>query len=105
MGFAIGIERLLELIVMPQTKREGYYFGAMDEEAVELVISLAQSKRKTEKATVSYKSRNLKTHLKNADKANAKYCAIIGENEFKENKIWVKNLDEKTEQIILIDAI
>ena len=104
-GFAIGIERLLELIVMPETTREGYYFGAMDEEAVELVISLAQSKRKTDKATVSYKSRNLKTHLKNADKANAKYCAIIGENEFKENKIWVKNLDEKTEQIILIDAI
>ena len=104
-GFAIGIERLLELIVMPETTREGYYFGAMDEEAVELVISLAQSKRKTDKATVSYKSRNLKTHLKNADKANAKYCAIIGENEFKENKIWVKNLDEKTEQIIPIDEI
>jgi histidyl-tRNA synthetase len=104
-GFAIGIERLLELIVMPQTSREGYYFGAMDDEAVELVISLAQTKRKTEKATVSYKSRNLKTHLKNADKANAKYCAIIGENEFKENKIWIKNLDEKTELIIPICEI
>ena len=104
-GFAIGIERLLELIVMPETSREGTYFGAMDDEAVELVISLAQTKRKTEKATVSYKSRNLKTHLKNADKANAKYCAIIGENEFKENKIWIKNLDEKTEQIIPICEI
>ena len=104
-GFAIGIERLLELIVMPETVREGYYFGAMDDEAIELVISLAQTKRKDQKATVSYKARNLKTHLKNADKANAKYCMIIGENEFKENKIWIKNLDEKTEQIIPISEI
>ena len=30
-GFAIGIERLMELIVMPETTREGYYFGAMDD--------------------------------------------------------------------------
>jgi histidyl-tRNA synthetase len=104
-GFAIGIERLLELIEMPQAFREGYYFGAMDDEAVELVISLAQAKRKTQKATVSYKARNLKTHLKNADKVNAKYCAIIGENEFKEQKIWVKDLEEKTEQIIPIAEI
>jgi histidyl-tRNA synthetase len=104
-GFAIGIERLLELIEMPQAFREGYYFGAMDDEAVELVISLAQAKRKTQKATVSYKARNLKTHLKNADKVNAKYCAIIGENEFKEQKIWVKDLEEKTELIIPIAEI
>ena len=104
-GFAIGIERLLELIVMPEIFRDGYYFGAMDEEALELVIFLAQAKRKTDKATVSYKPRNLKTHLKNADKVNAKYCAIIGENEFRKQKIWVKNLEEKTEQIIPIAEI
>jgi histidyl-tRNA synthetase len=102
-GFAIGIERLLELIEMPESKREGYYFGAMDEEAVELVISLAQAKRKSEKATVLYASKNLKNHLKNADKANARYCAIIGENEFKNNQIWVKDLEEKTETLIDLD--
>ncbi len=104
-GFAIGIERLLELIAMPEVARQGYYFGAMDEEAIELVLSLTQNKRKTDKATVCYKPRNLKTHLKNADKVNAKYCAIIGENELKEQKIWVKNLEEKTEQIIPIVQI
>lgn len=104
-GFAIGIERLLELIVMPESSRAGYYFGAMDDEAVELVISLAQAKRKSDKATVLYKSRNLKTHLKNADKANARYCAIIGENELKESKIWVKDLEEKTEKVIHVSEI
>ena len=102
-GFAIGIERLLELIDMPEVKREGYYFGAMDEEAVELVISLAQKRRKSEKATVLYSAKNLKSHLKNADKANARYCAIIGGDEFKNNQIWVKDLEEKTETKIDLD--
>ncbi|WP_345991253.1 histidine--tRNA ligase [Sulfurimonas sp. HSL-1716] len=104
-GFAIGIERLLELIKMPEEEREGYYFGAMDDDAVELVISLAQAKRKTDKASVLYKARNLKAHLKNADKANARFCAIIGENELKESKIWIKDLQEKTERIIPISEI
>ena len=99
-GFAIGIERLLELIDLPETQREGYYFGAMDDTAVELIISLAQNKRKSDKATLIYQAKNLKTHLKNADKANARYCAIIGENELQENKIWVKDLVLKTEQLI-----
>jgi histidyl-tRNA synthetase len=102
-GFAIGIERLLELISMPEIKREGYYFGAMDEDAVELVISLAQKRRKSEKATVLYSAKNLKNHLKYADKANARFCAIIGEDELKNNQIWIKDLEEKTETLINLD--
>ena len=104
-GFAIGIERLLELIDMPEIEREGYYFGAMDEEAVELVISLTQEKRKSAKASVFYKAKNLKTHLKNADKVNARFCAVIGENERKESTIWVKDLVEKTEKTIPMSEI
>jgi len=70
-GFAMGIERLLELIEMPQTKRDGYYMGALDDEAVDLVVKLTQSKRKTHKVTLDYKAKNLQKHLKSADKINA----------------------------------
>ncbi len=101
-GFAMGIERLMELIVMPETIREGYYIGAMDAEAVDLVVKLAQSKRKTDKTTVEYKAKNLQKHLKTADKANAKFCCIIGSNELKNNTVWVKNLEDKTEETINI---
>ncbi len=99
-GFAMGIERLMELIEMPQTSREGYYIGAMDEEALELVMSLVHKKRQSAKVTTEYRARNLKAHLKNADKANAKYCCIIGSNEMENGTIWVKNLEEKTEETI-----
>jgi len=99
-GFAMGIERLMELIEMPEESRQGYYFGAMDDEALELILSLTQQKRKSKKATCEYRARNLKAHLKNADRANARFCCIIGSNEMQDKTIWIKDLENKTEEII-----
>ena len=99
-GFAMGIERLLELIKMPQPQREGYYIGAMDDDSIELAIELGHKKRKSDKAVVEYKRKSLKNHLKGADKINARYCAVIGEDERKNGTVWVKDLEEKTEKVI-----
>lgn len=95
-GFAMGIERLMELIVMPENGREGYYMGALDEEALDLVVQLAQKRRATEKVTLDYRAKNFKNHLKGADKANAKYFVIIGSNEMQTQMITVKNLEDKS---------
>ncbi len=99
-GFAIGIERLLELIKMPEMQRSGYYIGTMDDEGLPVIMKAAQAKRKTETVIVEYKSKNLKNHLKGADKVNARYCAVIGENERNDGTIWVKDLDDKSEKTI-----
>ncbi len=99
-GFAMGVERLLELIKMPQSKREGYYIGAMDDEAISTVVKLAQKKRKSDKTNIEFKAKNLKNHLKAADKVNAKFCCVIGEDEMKNGTIWVKDLEEKTEKTL-----
>lgn len=102
-GFAMGVERILELIQMPDSMREGYYFGAMDDNALDKIFSLGSQKRKSEKVTIEYSSKNLKNHLKGADRANAKYCAVIGDNEMNEKKIWIKDLDTKSETTLLWD--
>jgi histidyl-tRNA synthetase len=99
-GFAIGIERLLELIVMPEKEREGYYLGAMDAESLPHVLKAADAIRKTEKAVVEYDPKKLQNHLKGADRINARYCAVIGENERANNTIWVKDLALKSESEI-----
>lgn len=99
-GFAIGIERLLELIVMPKKEREGYYFGAMDENALSTIMALGQAKRAKEKVIIEYAAKSLKAHLKGADRINARYCAIIGENELKEGNIWIKDLQNSSEEVI-----
>jgi len=99
-GFAMGIERLLELIQMPQTQKEGYYIGAMDEEGVDLIVSLAHKKRKTDKVTIEYKAKNFKNHMKVADKVNAKYFCIIGSNEIQNQQVTLKDLQNKSEKVI-----
>ncbi|MDP3266901.1 MAG: histidine--tRNA ligase [Sulfuricurvum sp.] len=104
-GFAIGIERLLELIVMPQPTRNGYYFGAMETESLALILKCAEKYRQTNKAVVEYEPKNLKNHLKGADRINARYCAVIGENERNTNCIWIKDLVEQKETIISLDTI
>ncbi len=104
-GFAIGIERLLELIKMPEKEREGYYFGAMDVEAMETVLKAGQSKRADEKVIIEYEPKSLKAHLKGADRVNARYCAVIGENELQNGTIWVKDLLNKSEQNIALTSL
>jgi len=96
-GFAIGIERLLDMIEAPSQKREGYYFGAMDEEAISTLYKEAALYRQDNKVTISYEKKSLKAHLKGADRAMARYCAIIGEDELKNKKLWIKDLEEKSE--------
>jgi histidyl-tRNA synthetase len=99
-GFALGIERIMELVKMPEIIREGYYIGAMDKEAIDTLFSLAHKKRVSDKVTIEYSPKKLKAHLKGADRVGARYCAVIGENEFIEKKIWIKDLVEKKEKII-----
>ena len=102
-GFALGIERIMELVQMPTKEREGYYIGAMDAEAIDTLFPLASKKRQTDKVTVEYNPKKLKAHLKGADKVNARYCAVIGEDELKDGTIWVKDLVKKEETTISLD--
>jgi histidyl-tRNA synthetase len=102
-GFAMGIERLLELIELPEEKRNGYYMGAMDDEALSLVLEIAHKKRAIAEVACEYKSKNLKNHLKGADKVNARFCCVIGTNELENKTIWVKDLETKIEETIKLE--
>jgi len=101
-GFAIGIERIMELVQMPEVKRDGIYLGAMTEEAIEALFPLATAKRLEQKVTLEYNSKGFKSHMKGADKVNARYCALIGEDELKNSTIWVKDLETKEEKTVLL---
>ena len=102
-GFAIGIERIMELVELPESKREGIYMGAMIDEAINQIISIAHKKRQNTKVVVEYSKKSLKAHLKGADKANARYAGIIGEDEFKSGSILIRDLENREDKIIPID--
>jgi histidyl-tRNA synthetase len=101
-GFAIGIERIMELVKMPEVRKEGIYMGAMIEEAVEVLFPLAAQKRKESKVTVEYNAKGFKSHMKGADKVNARYAVLIGEDELKEGTVWFKDLESREEKNILM---
>jgi len=102
-GFAMGIERLLELI-KPNFKDEDIlYIGSMAQEASNKVFSLVHKKRKFNKVVTDYKVRSFSKHLNNAAKLKATFVALIGENELKDDTIWLKNLLNKDEKTISIE--
>ncbi len=103
-GFAIGIERIMGLVKLPEIGREGIYLGAMIPEAIDTLFPIAQQKRKEQKVTVEYNKKSLKAHLKGADKAGAKIAAVIGEDELKNGTIWIKDLESKEEQTLPLEA-
>jgi histidyl-tRNA synthetase len=103
-GFAIGIERIMELVQMPELTRDGIYMGAMVEEAVETLFPIATAKRLDTKVTLEYNSKGFKSHMKGADKVNARYVVLIGEDELTNGTVWVKDLESKEEKTLDLDT-
>jgi histidyl-tRNA synthetase len=96
-GFAIGIERLLELIVKNELPEETLYIGAMSEDAIDTVFKAVNDKRKNKKVITDYKVRGFSKHLNNAQKQGATIVALIGEDEMINGTVWIKNLETKEE--------
>jgi histidyl-tRNA synthetase len=89
-GFAIGVERIIDLVEVEE-KREGIYMGALIEEAIPFILKKATELRE-QKVYVEPKIKSLKAHLKAADKGNFKKALIVGEDELKNGKFFEKNL-------------
>ena len=90
-GFAIGIERIMEL-VKTEEKRKGIYIGVMLKDALEFAQKEAKKLRKNEKVYFEPKVKSLKAHLKAADKGNYKKAMIVGEEELKNKTFFEKEL-------------
>ncbi|ADG93621.1 histidyl-tRNA synthetase [Arcobacter nitrofigilis DSM 7299] len=102
-GFAIGIERLLELIKQKDIKEDTIYLGAMNEEALNTITKVALKKRKTTKTIIEYAPRSFGKHFKIAQKHGANIVALIGETELNNGTIYIKNIDTQEEQNLKLE--
>ncbi|WP_428023128.1 histidine--tRNA ligase [Arcobacter sp.] len=102
-GFAIGIERLLELIKPKNIQSDTIYLGAMSEEALNTLSKIAIKKRKTTKTIMDYSSRGFGKHFKIAEKHGANIVALIGETELENGTIYVKNIETQEEQNLKLE--
>lgn len=99
-GFAIGIERILDLMTLRHDELSANYIGVLDERLIKDAFLLSSKYRKSHKIHCETKARTLKNHLKHASKMGVKKIFIIGENEDKNETIWLKDLHEQREKII-----
>lgn len=110
-GFAMGIERLLtalefENINLNENNNVDVYVIPVDEsikyDASSLVMSLRLNGFKVD---MDYMNRNMKSNFKQADRINAKYIIIIGEDEVKTNILTIKNNKTKEEHKINLEDV
>jgi len=99
-GFAMGIERLMDLVIMPKMEKNGYYIGAMSDNALQKVMNLVIQMRKSSVVHTIYTSKSIKAHMKAADKVDAKYFVCIGDNELENKTYVIKDLETKEEKSV-----
>ena len=105
-GFAIGLERILNFIVENSTMLEAILppsifiatlGSAAHPKAFEIYKNLVDAGFKT---YALFDDRSLKSQMRLANAWNARFCFILGENELAENKVTLKDLQMRTQELI-----
>lgn len=98
-GFALSIERLLaaidaENISLPIDDGLDCYIVALGEKAKEQSVAILQEMRKAGiAADKDYENKKMKGQLKSADRLQAKFVVIIGDEELEKESVIVKNME------------
>jgi histidyl-tRNA synthetase len=102
-GFAAGMERLLMVL-----EKNGYQFPApaldlyiigMDDESRSWVFETAAAMRKHGiSVEIDYVSRSLKAQMREANKLNAAYVIVVGDQEMKLEKVSLKNMSDGSQE-------
>ncbi len=92
-GFACGMERLALLMQKESAPEQDFYLAVLEAEALDTALLLACSLRRAgKKGEVSFAARSAKSQLRQAGKSGARYCLILGGNEYAKGSILVKDM-------------
>jgi len=111
-GFALSIERLLmaldeEGISLDVSEDFDLFVVTMGEDADRYAVKLINDLRRNGiRVDKDYLNRKIKGQMKQADRLNAKYTVVIGDQELENNEIGVKNMiSGETENVQLDELI
>lgn len=102
-GLSFGLEPIY-VILKNEEKLSlvDYYIIPMNTE-IECLELAAKIREKGKKVLIEMNNRKIKKSFDYANKENIPYVIVIGENEIKENKITIKNMNEGSQEMIDID--
>lgn len=111
-GFATGLERLLLALesqnLLPEKNRSvDAYVVALGEKAqVEAFKLLNQLRKAGKSAAMDYAGRSMKAQMKQANKLNAKYAIIMGDDEIAEGAVMLRSMsDSQQEKVAAADVL
>ena len=110
-GFAVGLERLFlaldaENIDIREIICPDVYIFSADDEQKPYVLSLSNDLRLAGfNVEIDYNGKSFKSNFKQADKVNARYIIIIGEEEVESKLLTVKDNETKEEYKVKLDKI
>lgn len=105
-GFAFGIERLILILeitnkIPENTDSIDFYIITQQSQYIPYAFEIAELVRKNNKsAIVEIMRRSIKAQMREANKLNAKFAIIIGESEFENHSITIKDLTNSTQETI-----
>lgn len=109
-GFALGMERLLltmeeQVVEIPDDNNVQLYIGNIGENNSLYAHKLAyQLRNKGVSVEIDHLGKSVKAQLKYANKINAKYVIVLGDDEISSNECKLKNMSDGSEKIVKIDA-
>jgi len=110
-GFAAGLERLILILKDKQKNMASnnidIYVISLNEESLPYCFSIADKLRNTLgiKVVCETLRRSMKSQLREANKNNAKFSILIGEDEIKNGRVTIKNMEDGTQTDASIDEI
>ena len=110
-GFALSIERLLmaldeEGISLDVSEDFDLFVVTMGEDADRYAVKLINDLRRNGiKVDKDYLNRKIKGQMKQADRLNAKYTVVIGDQELENNEIGVKNMISGESENVQLDEL
>lgn len=110
-GFAAGIERIVEVLKNSKSeeeviKRRLVFVCALGEQAKDKAFSiLALLRARGITSDMDFQSRSLKAQMRYADKLNARFVIIIGDEEIQKDAAIIKDMQEGTQEEVVFDKI
>ncbi|MCD6218800.1 histidine--tRNA ligase [Candidatus Calescamantes bacterium] len=105
-GFALGLERILIALQKERKEKKGksgikVFICYVSENEFLPAFHLTQDLRKEGiTSDLDYSGKNLKHQLKLANRLKAEYSIILGEDEVKEGKLLLKNMDSGEQKLL-----
>ncbi|HCT55199.1 MAG TPA: histidine--tRNA ligase, partial [Balneola sp.] len=109
--FAAGMERLFiaceELgISLADEKKVDVFIVSLGEQARKWALKTLPIFRENGiSATMDYLDRSMRAQMKDANRENATYALIVGDNELEEGKFTLRNMKESEESVLDLASI